>query len=78
MGMTREEAEGEEKGQFVWNLYGIPMEYLWNNTPATGQQRAINRLGAGRGGRGGTAGTRRAHKSGDDTPALFQLCKIGW
>src|ERR1035441_4742488 len=22
--------------EFVWNLYGVRMEYVWNNTPTTG------------------------------------------
>jgi hypothetical protein len=33
--------------ELLWNSYGIPMEFLWSNTPTTRQQQA-ERAGAGR------------------------------
>ena len=68
--MTREEAEGEEKGQFAWNLYGtcmalvwslygIRMEFLWNNTLATRPQQANNALSTGLGQAAGAEAGRR-------------------
>ena len=32
--------------EFVWNLYGIRMEYVWNSTLATRLPRAVGGLTA--------------------------------
>jgi len=58
--------------EFLWKSYGVPMEFLWNNTRATSQEQAWFTGG----GRVAAGGAWRAARGGFGSQAASRLSRL--